>query len=76
MADIVDFDAPYYGPVTPEKILQGALAKNLREVVVIGETQDGTVYLSSTTGEAQKVYWLCACAKKLTMEACFIEVEE
>jgi hypothetical protein len=76
MGEVVDIDAPFFGPITPEKVLKGAMAQNLREVVVIGETQDGTVFLSSTTGEAPKIFWLCACAKRLTMDAVFIEVEE
>lgn len=76
MGEVVDAGIPFTGPVSPEKVLNGAVAANLREVVVIGETQDGTIYLSATSGEAQKIFWLCACAQKLTMDACFIEVEE
>lgn len=76
MGEVIELDASFFGDITVEKVLNAALAQNLREVVVIGETQDGTVFLSSTTGEAPKIFWLCACAKKLTMDAAFVEVEE
>ena len=76
MGEVIELDATFFGPITAEKVLSAAMDQNLREVVVIGETQDGTVFMSSTTAEAPKIYWLCACAKKLTMDAAFVEVEE
>lgn len=76
MGDVVELDQPFYGDIDPKKVLNGALEKDLREVVIIGEMPDGTVYLSSTTGEAPKINWLCDCAKRLTIDAVFVEVEE
>ena len=76
MGDVVGIEAPFYGPVKVDDVLKGALAANLKEVVVIGKTQDGTIYLSATTGEAAEINFMCDCAKKLTMDACFVEVEE
>lgn len=76
MGEVIELNNFTTGPVPPEKILQAALAANLKEVVVIGETAEGTVTLYGSTGEAAEINWLLDCAKKLTMDACFIEVEE
>lgn len=76
MGEVVDYPGSTTGPVSPEKILKAALDANLKEVVVIGETQNGTIALYGSTGEAAQLNWLLDCAKKLTMDACFIEGEE
>lgn len=75
MGEVVDM-AETFGPVTPEKVLKAAIASGLKEVIVVGETQDGTVYLSASTGEPRNIMWFLSAAKKLTMDAAFVEVEE
>lgn len=76
MGEVIELNNVTTGPVPPEKILQAALAANLKEVVIIGETQSGTIALYGSTGEAAQINWYLDCAKKLTMEACFIESDE
>lgn len=76
MGEVIELDGTTFGPVTPEKILKAALAADLKEVIVIGETKSGTIALYGSTGEAAQINWYLDCAKKLTMDACFIEGEE
>jgi len=75
MGEVVDM-AETFGPITPEKVLKAAIASNLKEVVVVGETPDETVYLAASTGEPRNIMWFLSAAKKLTMDAAFVEVEE
>lgn len=76
MDNVVELDTPYVGPIPPEKILKAALEHNLKEVVVIGETQRGTIALYGSSSEPGVINWYLDCAKKLTMDACFVEDEE
>lgn len=75
MTNVIDLSETF-GPVTPEKVLKAALSSELKEVIVVGETKDGTVYLSASTGEPRNIMWFLSAAKKLTMDAAFVEVEE
>jgi L-ascorbate metabolism protein UlaG (beta-lactamase superfamily) len=75
MGEVVDM-AETFGPITPEKVLKAAMSSDLKEVIVVGETKDGTVYLSASTGEPRNIMWFLSAAKKLTMDAAFVEVEE
>ena len=75
MSNVIDMSETF-GPITPEKVLKSALSSDLKEVIVVGETNDGTVYLSASTGEPRNIMWFLSAAKKLTMDAAFVEVEE
>jgi len=42
-------------PVTVEALLERAATLNLKEVIVMGEDQDGGGYLASTTSDPEEV---------------------
>ncbi len=68
MSNVVEFACVTTGHVPPEKILQGALAAQLTEAVVIGQRPDGSVYFAMSTAEAPSINWLLDCAKRLLMD--------
>ena len=53
-------------PVPAEKVLKGALEYKLSDVIIIGKTDDGDLYLASSMPEAPEILWLLENAK------CFI----
>ena len=53
-------------PVPAEKVLNGALQYKLSDVIIIGKTEDGDLYLASSMPEAPEILWLLENAK------CFI----
>lgn len=63
-------------PVSVQDVLHGALADNLKAVVVVGETQDGSVVLMTHMDDRPEIMWLLACAKKTVMDAAFVEGDE
>lgn len=63
---VVELDAPYYGRIEPEKILNAAKENDLDEVVVLGykEAPEGrklVVYASN--GSAAEIVYMLECAK-------------
>lgn len=69
MGDVVEIGCSTTARVPPEKILQGALVSSLKEVVVIGERSDGSVYFAMSTADAPEINWLLDCAKRLLMDS-------
>jgi hypothetical protein len=53
--------------IPPNRVLEGALNK-LKTVVVIGYTEDDEVYLASSTGTKETIYYLAALAQKAAIE--------
>lgn len=49
-------------------VLEGALKENLKTAIVIGEEEDGTLYIASSEGRLSKIYWLLALAQKEVLD--------
>lgn len=54
--------------VPPSRVAQGALDADLKQVVVIGEEEDGSLYLASSSGNNAENLWLIEVAKKFILE--------
>ncbi len=68
MGKVIDLAMAATNEIPPQRILEGALKADLREVVVIGQRPDGTVYFAMSTAHAPDVNWMLDCAKRLLME--------
>lgn len=44
-------------PLDPQRLLASAMEKGLSKVVIMGETEDGR-YFASSTGDASEVHWI------------------
>ncbi len=53
-----------YGDIDPDVALRVCVGKGLREVVIIGEQQDGSLYVGSSTSNKPLINWLLDLAKK------------
>jgi hypothetical protein len=60
----------------PENILNRAMAANLKNIIVIGESPDGSVYFNISASDIPLNNWLLDCAKKALLDNSFPEVEE
>lgn len=68
MGTVIELETVTTADIPPAKILQGALKSDLKEVVVIGQRPDGSVYFAMSTAEAPSINWLLDCAKRLLMD--------
>lgn len=55
--------------VEPRDVLEGAIAADLRLVIVIGRDIDGELYIASSEGDAASILWELETAKQTTFEA-------
>ena len=62
-ADIIEGHFNTTLPVPAEKVLKGALEAKLADVLLIGRTDDGDLYLASSMPEAPEILWLLENAK-------------
>ena len=53
--------------IPPERVLKGALAAELTEVLIIGYRKDGTEYIASSESDGRTILWLCELAKHRLM---------
>jgi hypothetical protein len=53
----------------PERILRGAIEKDLDGCFVIGRDKDGDLYFASSIADGGDILWLWEKAKTLLMEA-------
>lgn len=51
----------------PKDAIRAALKEDLKTAVVIGETTDGAVYFSTTSGDIPLINWLLDIAKQEVM---------
>lgn len=58
MADILDFNGTTTLDLMPDKVLEGALTTKLRGVFILGETEDGEMYVASSYGDQRETLWL------------------
>lgn len=63
MGDVIESGIITKLPLPPEKILNGGLNENLREVIVIGLTQDEEFYFAMSSGDRRDILWLLELAK-------------
>ena len=62
-AEIIDGHFNTTLPVPPENVLKGAIEQGLEDVIIVGRTKDGELYMAASTGEAPEILWLIECAK-------------
>lgn len=48
--NVIPFTGSFYGHIDPEKVLEGAKEAGLAEVIVVGEEEDGTLYIAFSSG--------------------------
>lgn len=63
-------------PATADEVLKDAAGLHLKAAVVIGETADGSVVMSTHLHDRPAILWLLACAKKAVMDEAFAEADE
>jgi hypothetical protein len=61
--NVVPLGIPTACDVPPEKVLQGALAAGLTEVVVVGYDKDGNEYIASSEANGCNILWLLEIGK-------------
>lgn len=61
---------------TTEEVLAKALKENLRNVIVIGETQDGSTHISTSIADIPLAVFLLVIAKRAMVDSSMPEVEE
>ena len=54
--------------IPPERVLQAALDKGLKSVVVLGYDEEGEEYFCSSVADGGTVIWLMERAKKQLLE--------
>lgn len=67
--NVVEFDGDTVLDIPPERILDAAKGTVAKSCVVLGWTEDGKMYLASSTADASSVLWLLEAAKLEIMEA-------
>ena len=64
MSNVEKLGAPFYGDVPVDNVLNGALAANLKSVVVIGYTETGELYFAFSEPDGAHVLWKLEEAKQ------------
>ena len=57
-SNVVELDVETTVDIPPKKILESAADFNLTEVLVIGTTEDGDLFFSSSSSDVRDVTWL------------------
>jgi len=55
VSNVVAFTGLSFGEIAPQAVLEAALAEDLATVVLIGRTQDGEVYFSSSIEDGGRI---------------------
>ena len=58
MSNVIDLPVVTRLDIPPERILNKALAAELKEVMVIGTKEDGSLYFCASFGDGGNVLWL------------------
>lgn len=61
--NVVDFTGPFFGHIDPERVLNGAKERGLAEVVIVGEDEDGELYIAFSSEHTAEVILLLERAK-------------
>lgn len=61
--NVIEFPGPTLLDIPPDKILSGALGAKLVMRLVIGETEDGEIYSSTSTGDLAEIILALELAK-------------
>ena len=69
MGDVVHFTGATTLDIDPDPVLQGAVRK-LKQVVILGYTEDGEEYFASSIADGGTVLWMFErCKKQLIDQA-------
>jgi len=63
-------------PRTVEDVLNDAHLEELQNVIVVGETPDGSTYISTSIPDAPLIMFLLLVAKRAILDSAMPEVEE
>lgn len=72
MGDVIELPRPR----TVADVLNDAHAEELRNVIIVGETPDGSTYISTSISDTPLVMFLLLVAKKAILDNSMPEVEE
>ena len=65
--NVVDLYEETTMDIPVERVINGALEKDLETAIVLGWTEDGDMYLASSTGSRASMYYLLDSAKVALM---------
>lgn len=69
MAEIIEFPRPKSeGIIAPKIVLDGAVERNLRQVVVVGSEQDGSIFVAGSSGNIADAIAMMERAKLYLMD--------
>ena len=71
MGEVVELDCVTTLDIPAEKILTKAIEANLDTAIVVGFNQDGSLYFSSTTGDAGTCMFLFELAKRSLVDVVY-----
>lgn len=63
-------------PRTVDEVLSDAHAEELKNVIIVGETPDGSTYISTSILDTPLIMFLLLVAKKAVLDQSMPEVEE
>lgn len=63
MTNVVKFSGQTVLDTPSNTVLEEALTANVSDVIVIGRTEDGTLYFASSKSDGAEVLWLLEQAK-------------
>lgn len=68
MSNVTYLDVETTLDIPPERVLAGAIEQGLAEVMVIGHTEKGELYLASSGGDSKDLLWLLEAAKREVLD--------
>lgn len=68
MGDVVELNNITKLDLQPERVIRGALEKELTDVVIVGWDPDGEFYFSSSIAAGSETLWLLEIARKRLIE--------
>ena len=68
-AEIIDLPMETTLDIPPERILRKATEAKLESVIVIGEAEDGSLYMASSDANAANILWQLEQAKMLLLRS-------
>lgn len=66
--NVIAFTGETYLDIPVDKILNSALSATLDSAIVIGRTQDGNLYISSSMGDSAEILMMLEITKMDVME--------
>ena len=68
MGEVVNLEVVTTLDLPAEKVLVAAIAHDLKEAVVIGTREDGSLYFAGTSSDGPQVLWLLERARRKLMD--------